>query len=252
MKNITPGNVENRGFTLIELLVTIAIIALLTAILFPVFARAREQARKASCQSNLKQLGLAVAMYLQDYDETYPFQNLGYHNADGTTAHWYDGLQPYTRSYQVWICPTSGPVTKYSSGREYSYGVNLCGTSPNADYSIGQGFGDSITEPCTPTGAALKLSAVGNPSQVIYAGDPASNGIAGSSYGGLLVGYSNDTYIPVLHGGQVGPFTGSVQSPVDESMGGGNYLFADGHVKYIQVQKLIPLANRKPYFNITQ
>src|SRR5579872_2787695 len=61
-----------RGFTLIELLVVIAIIAILAAILFPVFARAREQARKASCISNMKQLGLAALMYTQDYDETWP------------------------------------------------------------------------------------------------------------------------------------------------------------------------------------
>lgn len=62
---------DSRGFTLIELLVVIAIIAILAAILFPVFARARENARKATCQSNLKQIGAATRMYLQDYDETY-------------------------------------------------------------------------------------------------------------------------------------------------------------------------------------
>jgi len=61
-----------KAFTLIELLVVIAIIAILAAILFPVFARARENARKATCQSNLKQLGIAFAMYCQDYDQTYP------------------------------------------------------------------------------------------------------------------------------------------------------------------------------------
>ena len=63
---------DRRGFTLIELLVVIAIIAILAGILFPVFAQAREKARQASCQSNLRQLGLATAMYIQDYDETYP------------------------------------------------------------------------------------------------------------------------------------------------------------------------------------
>ena len=63
---------RRRGFTLIELLVVIAIIAILAAILFPVFAQARDKARQAACQSNLKQLGNAVSMYLQDYDETYP------------------------------------------------------------------------------------------------------------------------------------------------------------------------------------
>jgi len=66
--------ITRRGFTLVELLVVIAIIAILAAILFPVFARAREAARSASCRSNLKQIGLAINMYRQDYDETMPFQ----------------------------------------------------------------------------------------------------------------------------------------------------------------------------------
>src|SRR5689334_5202516 len=65
------------GFTLIELLVVIAIIAILAAILFPVFARARENARRASCQSNLKQIGLGIMMYTQDYDETFPRSAIG-------------------------------------------------------------------------------------------------------------------------------------------------------------------------------
>lgn len=64
---------QSRGFTLIELLVVIAIIAILAAILFPVFARARENARRTSCLSNLKQMGLGMMMYVQDYDETYPY-----------------------------------------------------------------------------------------------------------------------------------------------------------------------------------
>ena len=61
-----------RGFTLIELLVVIAIIAILAAILFPVFARAREQARRSVCLSNMKQIGLGLGMYMQDYDQTFP------------------------------------------------------------------------------------------------------------------------------------------------------------------------------------
>ena len=78
-----------KGFTLIELLVVIAIIALLAAILFPVFARARENARKSSCSNNLKQIGVAVMQYVQDYDETFPHQ------------HWFSGCNEFNGT-AVW------------------------------------------------------------------------------------------------------------------------------------------------------
>jgi len=240
-----------QGFTLIELLVVVAIIALLAAILFPVFSRAREQARKASCQSNLKQIGLALVMYTQDYDESYPAQNMGYLRSDGYGAHWYDALQPYAKSYQVWVCPTSGYLTKYPSGAMYSYGMNNCGTSVTAVGTPGYGFGNNLLGQCTASGSGpTKLVDIVNPSGTIFAADAASNGLGGS-YGNILVGYGNDTFIPVLHGGQVGPFSGTVQQPVDKSGGGGNYLFADGHVKYLPVQVLIPgLSRRRAYFNV--
>jgi len=99
-----------RGFTLIELLVVIAIIAILAAILFPVFARAREKARMTSCLSNMKQLGTAALMYTQDYDEIYA---LTAHNccvanfADTLTPTWIRGLVPYVKNAAVWECPSA-------------------------------------------------------------------------------------------------------------------------------------------------
>lgn len=102
---------SSRGFTLIELLVVIAIIAILAAILFPVFAQAREKARQASCLSNIKQLGLATEMYLQDYDEMWggathnqnnPFPITYYNNI------WYVILDPYMKNQNILACPSTG------------------------------------------------------------------------------------------------------------------------------------------------
>ena len=94
---------RQRGFTLIELLVVIAIIAILAAILFPVFAKAREKARTASCLSNLKQLALANGMYTQDYDERTVFGS-GYL---GNDQNWQLKIDPYTKNKQMLLCPSS-------------------------------------------------------------------------------------------------------------------------------------------------
>lgn len=94
---------SRKGFTLIELLVVIAIIAILAAILFPVFARAREKARQTSCLSNLKQLGLGMLMYAQDYDECTPVAYSGINWWNGT---WRERLLPYVKNYQIYDCPS--------------------------------------------------------------------------------------------------------------------------------------------------
>ncbi len=102
-----------KGFTLIELLVVIAIIAILAAILFPVFARARENARRSSCQSNMKQIGLGIIQYVQDYDEKFP-NSSDTNNRVGNNiiATWDLQIQPYVKSVQLLTCPsdTSTPT----------------------------------------------------------------------------------------------------------------------------------------------
>src|SRR5450631_1096445 len=93
--------VGSKGFTLIELLVVIAIIAILAAILFPVFAKVREKARQINCVSNMKQMGMGVLQYVQDYDETYPMSSFGYtFSTPGgpETAEWDTVIMPYIKA----------------------------------------------------------------------------------------------------------------------------------------------------------
>ena len=118
-----------RAFTLVELLVVIAIIAILAAILFPVFARARENARRASCQSNLKQIGLAAIQYTSDNDGILirAWRGTDDGPSDSERYKWMDILQPYAKSQQIFNCP-SDSINKsyqYRNGTNYgSYGIN--------------------------------------------------------------------------------------------------------------------------------
>src|SRR5687767_3027434 len=126
---------RRHGFTLIELLVVIAIIAILAAILFPVFAQARDKARAASCLSNQKQIGNAVMMYVQDYDETMPTFYLWYYTPNTTRAFgMFEGLQPYVKNEGVYICPSF----KWTS-------TNFRPAMPNATGFFGRSFTASYT-----------------------------------------------------------------------------------------------------------
>jgi prepilin-type N-terminal cleavage/methylation domain-containing protein/prepilin-type processing-associated H-X9-DG protein len=123
------------GFTLIELLVVIAIIAILAAILFPVFAKAREAARKASCQSNLKQIGTAIRMYVDDHDGIY-VPTWSYPATWGVCPHWNwtDVVQPYVKNRQVFDCPSSvrDNRTLYCNDARYAcLGAGSPGTAAN-------------------------------------------------------------------------------------------------------------------------
>ena len=142
---------ERSAFTLIELLVVIAIIAILAAILFPVFAKAREKARQSTCASNLKQIGLAAQQYVQDYDETYPW----YVNGSSWTswaagsAYWGRFLEPYCKNQQMFACPSA--AQGYISN-PHAYGLS--------GYIDGGG-----------TGPGIALASITSPADKIYAHD---------------------------------------------------------------------------------
>ena len=139
-----------RGFTLIELLVVIAIIAILAAILFPVFARAREKARQTSCLSNVKQIALALHMYAQDYDE---LLSTAWNSLDDAPDYfWYDMIAPYIMNEQVFTCPSART-------QRIGYGWNY----PHAPYRLERGQTLSLAEISYP--AEFMIFGDSNPSR---------------------------------------------------------------------------------------
>lgn len=219
-----------KGFTLIELLVVIAIISILAAILFPVFARARENARRASCQSNLKQIGLGVLMYVQDYDEKYPLSLsiTTQPTPDGQSMQtgwvWQQTIYPYTKSDQVYVCPSSTRASNPSIG---NYGANAL-----------------MMPQDTMTGfPAVALAAVQSPSITYMLMDSGTYAIAPLAVAGLNDGASSVTtpaasfwYLPGT-AALTGNVTGMKSELVSDYASGRhfegvNVAFADGHVKW--------------------
>jgi len=201
------GTTRRTGFTLIELLVVIAIIAILAAILFPVFAKAREKARQTSCLSNLKQIGTAMLMYAQDYDETLPLAYyedwLHYWDCTLDAATWVEGgpglLDPYTKNGQLRACPSfkvSGGDRKYTG---YAYNADFLGSNPADTWGPMRGPAPlgSVQDPVgtvmvcdSAIWSSLSSSVIGNnllkaPGQVDYYGPNVAfrhNGVANVAY----------------------------------------------------------------------
>ena len=206
---------KQRGFTLIELLVVIAIIAILAAILFPVFARARENARRASCQSNMKQLGLGIIQYTQDYDEKMPgqidpngavFQGAPDAWAVGQEANWMQGIFPYVKSKQIYLCPSiSKPYAPAETINNDTYVLN----GMTRYMSIAAFTSTSRTFQLTEMMDAVTQRSLMWPFD-----------------GCTTVPGSCNTLTTSL-----APATGA-NLPADVHFDGQNYLYADGHVKW--------------------
>ena len=214
-----------KGFTLIELLVVIAIIALLAAILFPVFARARENARKSSCSNNVKQIMLGVAQYTQDYDETYP---AGWGGPGNVT--WHRRVFPYVKSTQGFLCPSQSNPTYTFGGATAGY-VNPFVTSYGANRRIiaPNGVGDT----------ALNMADLAKASSTIFLSDSGTVTQNGAPW---VATPSNPTVKKGVWILQDPANTGGGccgQDPNNFDWGGPNDLhletanvgFADGHVK---------------------
>jgi prepilin-type N-terminal cleavage/methylation domain-containing protein/prepilin-type processing-associated H-X9-DG protein len=228
-KYFTQLHLRQRGFTLIELLVVIAIIALLAAILFPVFARARENARRSSCQSNLKQIGIGLAQYTQDYDERLPQCDLNLSGAEvvnvmtGATVNPLKSIYPYIKSTQVYACPsaakdTGNPPTS-TDDTSYSYNMVLNAWSANA---AGNTYGRLLSE-------------IGSPAEIASFQEYylRSNRMRCRPYGGTGTAPSPWSY-NVWHGEVPAGHEAFSNSHFD----GGNLLYVDGHVKWKNIQSI--------------
>jgi prepilin-type N-terminal cleavage/methylation domain-containing protein/prepilin-type processing-associated H-X9-DG protein len=226
-----------RGFTLIELLVVIAIIAILAAILFPVFARARENARRASCQSNLKQMGLAMMQYVQDYDEKYCAES-AYLGPNAPGGAWYTPqpelwfwpqiLHPYHKSVQVFQCPSS------SVGVPSVVGGDTFNGPMYGHYAYNTLFGRDSGENGLSSSAILSSASL-----IMF------------TEGGL---YDTNWYWAAfpnayryLSGtgdvdGTTVPAPGAQDYKSGRHFGGVNVTFADGHVKWLKTSKMLAWA----------
>jgi prepilin-type N-terminal cleavage/methylation domain-containing protein/prepilin-type processing-associated H-X9-DG protein len=244
MKLFAPRH-NRSGFTLIELLVVIAIIALLAAILFPVFARARENARRASCQSNLKQIGLGFAQYIQDYDGGYPYgcdhadpSNFLSLTVDQSVGHiWTDKLQPYVKSYQIFACPSAITL------QTIYYGVQKYDGSTN-HLNIGYGY-NTLLDGCMwandgVNGYAAKETQITMPAQTVVSMD--SGGANYGNYPSFEVHNLNSVDVNCNHPSSTQAECNN--NPYDRIPSGrhletNNVLFADGHVKAMKKANML-------------
>ena len=269
MIRINPASPVKRGFTLIELLVVIAIIAILAAILFPVFAQAREKARGAACLSNVKQLGLGVTMYMQDFDEEFPMGGWCYPNActgnNLKQSRWYLDIAPYIKNVQIRNCPSNS----YHAAENYSFDNSSNGYGTNYGLNISLSQYQNSEDPKSSVPPA-KLNALKSPAGLVMISDAAqldpkiySTSASSLNFNPLLWKtkitsvcdfqvegplifdwrgqYANDypyTDSPFQYGDQM-------RRPVGLHNDGANVCFVDGHAKWFKIDRLIgPLSTK--------
>lgn len=211
-----------RAFTLIELLVVIAIIALLAAILFPVFARARENARRSSCQSNMKQAALAVAQYVMDNDG----RSLVSHGVNGNfsiSAYVWEPMEPYLKSDQILRCPSNKRFTSNAGnvwrGPAYAFPNNWT-LSPNF-------LAVSSASAKNPAYALPLVDNFTHPSKMcLFAESKSSTNYDAEGHAGqiLTVGNLNGSFVSLKR---------------DRHLEGSNYAYMDGHVKWLSEDMIL-------------
>lgn len=237
---------SQRGFTLIELLVVIAIIAVLAAILFPVFAMAREKARQTSCLSNMKQLATASMIYMQDYDQRTVFGGYvwdwGWTQYPAYGAGWAGTLMPYIKNTDVLVCPTDPTSPTPASGDvpagkvvSYMYNIN----------ASAWGHGVNISRIPGPTKSIMFFEGYGNTANVDKPGEvplPSSQMTSAVSDGMYLYGPNYNQFGILLDTGYLGETNSSTiqRNPDGRHSRGTNFAMFDGHVKWYNGHQVSP------------
>ena len=249
---------KSKGFTLIELLVVIAIIAILAAILFPVFQKVRENARRTACLSNMKQIGLGVTQYTQDADERLPN---GIDSGGGAKG-WAGQVYPYVKSTGVFVCPDdslagntgTNHVSSYALNSNFSFYINggAC-TNPSGSYSLAKLNSPAKTVMAfeVTNAANYDISKETLPNALggladSCGGSPAGNGI-GDKNKSPVDGYSSGSGMLLATGHFPGTdaAVGTVQGPASalgsttpRHTGGTNYLLTDCHAKFLRPEQV--------------
>ena len=216
---------KKHGFTLIELLVVIAIIAILAAILFPVFARARMKAQQTTCLSNIKELSLSVLMYVSDFDEMFP---ASWSTSPICCVHWDTMIFPYVKSFQLFNCPATNYAAYWTTTNGYGPYFNIM----NSDYGMNGALGSNGDSGCSVPNwpvPPLKQSMVNHPSQMI-----------------MLFG----TNTPSSYG-YINPDCAGGGAPNIETRhnNGGNVSYCDGHAQWQSQPVLYATATGLPWDN---
>ncbi len=257
--NTTPKNCGQKGFTLIELLIVIAIISLLTAILFPVFSRVRESARRASCASNLKQIGLGLLQYTQDYDETMPkpwFTNVATNGTNWSwdTAtfgegaatvnyKWMDAVYPYIKSEAVFTCPSANRFGVGAQTWMPQLRYKFMSGAPAGGQATSKQYGSYVFNGAYYTAfnsdnvhgiSGSRLARISEPAETVMAAD----GNGGVFFGPQDPTYTyiiDETYTPLTLFRLTGSFTDNYDrnglTVVERHLETTNILYTDGHVK---------------------
>lgn len=232
---------HGKGFSLIELLVVIAIISIMAAIIFPIFLKSREKARQATCQSNLRQIGIALTQYTQDYNEKFVSGRTGKVPFSG----WAGQVYPYLKSTGVFHCPDD-PTSADGAAVPVSYGINHNIVDPDLDPDGLAGLrAPASTVLCfevnnVVAGITTNPEKPGSTRQYSPTGNGMTFPMNGSGVFDVDAGYAS--HLALFATGKMGNKANLTTNPFDPYRtsiqpyhnGGANYLAADGHVKWLQ------------------